>query len=169
MKKSILLTFVMAAVVTSTLLTGCGKDSVKGETCFEYIGTDTGYHKIFLGALPAPLDPIRDTLTVTKTGDKIYVKSAILNASLTGKADVSNCNKILLDSFISIDTIFIPSETFGQVKIWNVRAGGTGTVTATGVTTSLIVAKGRTNIGVLGLDNLDGKRLELSGKFLRLP
>lgn len=170
MKKTLLLTSILAAFFVATFTISCDKKTdPKTPTCPDFVGQDTGFHKIYKGPLEAPLDPIRDSLSVTKTGDNtISVRSDVLKADLPGSIDATNCNKIKLDSFISDDTIRVPSDAFGEVKIWNVRAGGSGEYKDGKVSTSIKVAKGKTNIGVLGLDNLDGKGLELKGTFTPL-
>ncbi len=46
MKKSILLTFVLAAGFVATFLTGCGTDPAP--TCNSITGRDTGVHNVYI-------------------------------------------------------------------------------------------------------------------------
>lgn len=178
MKKSILLTFVLAAGFVATFLTGCGSDG--GSTnpnCNTIAGRDTGSHIVFIDALNPGLSPISDTLDASVSGSTVSIASKALGRTLTGTASASDCNTINLDSVIfSIgDTLRIPTTTLpvpgGVVKIWNIRAGGTGTITSNGANTKINIAKGNTNIGPTPLDlrNLSGLKLNLRGTFLKLP
>ncbi len=182
MKKSILLTFVLAAGFVATFLTGCGSDPAP--TCNSITGRDTGSHVIYFGSNTNSLLPlISDTLdAVAINGDSVTIKSKALgNKTLTGKLDPNNCNKIILDSFVvgdgPSDTLKIPTATLpidgGLVKIWNVRAGGSGEITANGAKTQLNIVKGKTNIVIGPIDfttipNALGP-LSLRGTFLKLP
>ncbi|MBK9793667.1 MAG: hypothetical protein IPP60_11425 [Sphingobacteriales bacterium] len=181
MKKSILLTFVLAAGFVATFLTGCGTDS--GPTCNSITGRDTGIHIVYLDELNPGITPIRDTLDATISGDVVTIQSKALGKALVGKISSSNCNLINLDSFFigsgPADTLRITTtstaltlqQNDGVIRIWNVRAGGTGTITSTGATTKLSIAKGNTNITSLGgvLQDLSGRKLNLRGSFLKLP
>lgn len=174
MKKSILLTFVFAAFVVATFLTGCGKTS--SPTCYTVTGRDTGVHVIYLnGVTNAALPQIRDTLdAVVVSGNTVSIASKALGQTITGKIDASDCNKIILDSLILTNTLKFPTTSLpgvDTVRISNVRAGGTGTITASGATTVINIAKGNTNIiiGPFNLTNLAGLGFSLRGSFLRLP
>jgi hypothetical protein len=177
MKKSILFTFVLAAGFVATFLTGCGDDTKSG--CNEGNGRDTGAHTVFINELNTTalgLTPIQDTLDVVKSGTTYTIASKALGRSLTGKEDPANCNNILLDSVIFdlTDTLRIPTSTLpipgGVVKIWGIRGGGSGTVTATGSTTRINIVAGKTNISEpIDLTNLNGLKLNLRGNFLNLP
>ena len=69
-----------------------------------------------------------------------------------------------------MDTLVINSTTLGRVTIYDIRAGGTGSITSTGVTTKITIAKGHTNItSPINLTNLNGLGLNLQGTFLKLP
>lgn len=182
MKKSILLTFVLAAGFVATFLTGCGNDKSE-PTCYSITGTDTGSHVIYFGSNTNSILPkISDTLnSVAINGDSVTITSKALgNKTLTGKLDPNNCNKIILDSFVvgdgALDTLKIPTSTLpldgGVVKIWNVRAGGFGTITSNGATTQLNIVKGKTNIVIGPIDfttipNALGP-LSLRGNFLKI-
>lgn len=175
MKKSILLMFVMAAGFVATFLTGCG-DGGEGPTCYSIAGRDTGAHIVFIDALNPGLTPISDTLDAVVTGSEVEISSKALGRTLTGTISASDCNSIVLDSviFVEGDTLKIASSTLpvpgGVVKIWNIRGGGTGTVTSTGATTRINIAKGNTNItDPINLSNLSGLKLNLRGTFKKLP
>lgn len=174
MKKSILLTFVLAAAFVATFLTGCGSDPAP--TCYTVSGRDTGVHVIYLnGVTNAALPQIRDTLdAVVISGDSVVIASKALGQSITGKIDPNDCNKIILDSLILTNTLKFPTTSLpglDTVRISNVRAGGTGTITAAGATTVINIAKGNTNIiiGPFNLTNLAGLGFSLRGNFLKLP
>ncbi|MCC6584073.1 MAG: hypothetical protein IT271_10240 [Chitinophagales bacterium] len=175
MKKSILLTFVLAAGFVATFLTGCGDGGTDGPTCFSIAGRDTGAHVVYIDALNPGLTPISDTLDATVSGSNVSIFSTALGRTLTGTISASNCNSIALDSviFAEGDTLKISSSTLpvpgGVVKIWNIRGGGTGTITSTGATTRINIAKGNTNITApINLSNLAGLKLNLRGTFLKL-
>lgn len=171
MKKSIFLTFVLAAGFAATFLTGCGDDSaVSG--CIDVTGTDTGSHKVYIGSIAAPLSPIQDTLTASVSGSNVTIESKALGRDLTGTIDASDCNKVNLDSVIFVpgDTLFINSTTLGLVKIWGIRGGGSGTINSAGVNTSITISKGATNItSPINLTNLNGLGLNLKGTFKKIP
>lgn len=161
MKKTLFLSAFVAFFAATFLTTGCTDDK-KSPTCYKAAGLDTGAHTIFVGGNPLSILPlIHDSLTVVSvTSDSITIKSLSLGGkTLTGKLDKNNCNNIILDSLIigsgPTDTIKIPTTLplpGGAVKIWNVRAGGSGTLTAKGATTTLNIAKAKTNITVAGFD-----------------
>lgn len=170
MKKQ-LLAFSLVAVVLASFLAGCGDDNGGGGSCdvTAYVGTDTGSHKIFVNGIPGStlgLGDIQDTLTISEissTSINIYANSLSLN--LTGNIN-PNCS-ITMDSVIfgAGDTIYIASATFGQVKIYNVRAGGSGSQSGNTVSTSIKIKKGNTNLALL--PNL--QNVELKGTFKRVP
>jgi hypothetical protein len=169
-----LLIFSFVALIIASFSVGCGEDAVDG--CVDLNGRrDTGAHVVWLGAINPGLTPINDTLDATASGDELRIASKALGRILTASVDPADCNKILFDSviFATDDTLRIESSTLpvpgGIVKIWNIRGGGSGTVTETGVTTSIKIAKGNTNITApVNLSNLAGLNLELKGKFLKL-
>ncbi len=177
MKKSILLTFVLAAGFAATFLTSC-TEKTDGD-CNQANGRDTGAHIVFINELNTSslgLTPIQDTLDATVTGSTVSITSTALGRTLTGTIDPSDCNKILLDSviFSEGDTLKIPTATLpipgGIVKIWGIRGGGTGTVTPTGSTTRINIVAGKTNISApIDLTNLNNLKLNLRGTFLNLP
>lgn len=176
MKKSIFVLFVLAAAVVAPFLTSCGSKTPTGPTCFSIAGRDTGAHAVFIDALNPGLSPISDTLDATVSGSNVTIHSTALGRSLTGTISSSDCNSIALDSVIFApgDTLTISSSSLpvpgGVVKIWNIRGGGTGTITANGATTRINIAKGNTNISApINLTNLAGLKLNLRGTFLRLP
>lgn len=158
-------------VVTAKNDLGCtGSATFTVGTCYSINGkTDTGAHKIYIGSLLAPLDPIRDTLSATVSGSTATIHSRTLNRNLTGTVD---CNSLTLDSLIFApgDTLVINSSSLGRVKMYNIRAGGTGTITSTGLSTKITIVKGNTNItSPINLTNLNGLGLNLQGTFLHLP
>ena len=174
--KKLLLTFVFAAFLVATFLTGCTSDPTGGPTCYSIAGRDTGDHVVFIDALNPGLTPIRDTLDATVSGSSVNIYSTALGRNLTGTISSSDCNAIALDSviFSAGDTLKIETTTLpvpgGVVKIWNIRAGGTGTITSTGATTRINIAKGNTNISSpINLTNLTGLKLNLRGSFLKVP
>lgn len=171
MKKT-LLSFTIAAGIAATLLSGCGKDPVN--TAFDYNGSYKGAHRVNINNLDvsALVDPIQDTLRVTKTpgNPNISVYSAVIGRTLTGTLDTVS-GIATLDSLIfdPTDTLKIASTTVaGGVRIWGVRAGGSGKITTAGVlTTSIKIKKGFSNINIAGFDltNLSTANLELKGTF----
>lgn len=171
MKSKLLFAFAVVAAFAAVIVSGCSKSSSTTTTgCYSIDGvTDTGAHKIYIGSLAAPLDPISDTLTATVSGSTATIYSNALKRNLTGTV---NCNAVTLDSVIFApgDTLVINSTTLGRVTIFNIRAGGTGTITSTGVTTKITIVKGNTNItSPINLTNLNGLGLNLQGTFLKLP
>jgi hypothetical protein len=173
--KKLLLTFVFAAFLVATFLTGCTSDPT-GPTCYSIAGRDTGQHLVFIDALNPGLTPIQDTLDATVSGSNVSISSTALGRTLTGTISSSDCNSIALDSviFADGDTLKIASSTLpvpgGVVKIWNIRGGGTGVITSTGATTRINIAKGNTNISSpINLTNLSGLKLNLRGSFLKVP
>ncbi|MCC6517161.1 MAG: hypothetical protein IT275_12500 [Chitinophagales bacterium] len=172
MKKTILFTFVFAAFFAATFMTSCSNTS--GPTCHSVAGSDTGAHSIYMDALHIGLlAPIRDSLHASVSGSDVTISSSALGRNITGKISASDCNAIVLDSVIFLpgDTVSIPSAIApgGMVKIYDVRAGGSGTITATGATTKISVAKGKTNISSpIDIRNIDGMKLNLRGTFLKV-
>lgn len=171
MKRNFVLSFVLAAMFAATFMTSCNSDK-KGPTCYSVAGTDTGAHAIFLGTINPGLAPIRDTLVASVSGSNVTIHSAAMGRNLTGTINASDCNKIDLDSVIfgPLDSLKIPSTIVpsGYVVIKNIRAGGTGMITATGATTQINIAKGNTNItSPVNLTNLNGLGLNLKGTFLK--
>ena len=171
MKKQ-LLAFSLVAVVLASFLAGCGDDDGGGGGSCEasaYVGTDTGSHKIFVNGIPGStlgLGDIQDTLTITDLGsNKVNIFANSLSLNLPGTLN-ANCS-VTLDSVIFEpgDTIFINSATFGQVKIFNVRAGGSGSQSGNTVSTSIKIKKGNTNLALL--PNL--QNVELKGTFKGVP
>lgn len=151
--------------------TGSGIFSVIN--CFSVTGRDTGTHTLFIDALNPGLSAIRDTLDILKTGNLVTINSSALGRFLSGTI---SCNDITLDSLIfsNGDTLRIPTTTLpvdnGIVKIWGIRAGGTGTVIENGLTTKINIAKGSSNItSPINLSNLSGLKMNLRGTFLKLP
>ena len=166
MKKHFL-AFSLVAVVLATFLVGCGDETNGGCTPNASIfnGTDTGSHKVYVNGIYGIVPDIQDTLTGTATSDtRVEIYDNALKQTLYGTIDAANCSKIILDSLIygPGDTLVINSATLGVVKIYNIRAGGTGTISGSTVTTSIKIKKGNTNLGILPtLTNV-----ELKGTFL---
>lgn len=176
MKKSILLTFVLAAAISATLLTGCGKDSATNNTsnCTSFAVKDTGAHKIYLGSLPAPLSPIHDSLVGSVDGNKVTISSSALGRNITGTINSTDCNKVDLDPiiFAADDSLKIATSLPGLggfVIIKNIQATGSGTINSAGeVTTIINISKGSTNItSPINLTNLAGLGLNLKGSFIK--
>jgi len=179
MKKT-LFAFTLAAGFAATLLTGCGPDET-GTTCSPdgFKGTFNGAHKVWIGSADLAalniIPAIDDQLSSNVVGDSINISSELLPISLTGTISASNANLINLDSLIlgPGDTIRIPSGVAPDsvLKIYDLRAGGTGTLDCNKVTTSLKVRSGKTNLtiafGSFNLSNLTGLNLELKGSFDR--
>ena len=177
MKKKLFLAFVIAAGFSATLLTGCGDDT---NTCNPdgFKGTFNGNHKVKIGladlAALGVVDPIPDVLVSSVTGSQVSITSDLLPIALTGTISASNSNLLNLDELIlgAGDTIRIPSGIAPDdtMKIWDLRAGGTGNLDCNTVTTSLKVKAGKTNLGSIGgfnLANLNNLNLELAGSFTR--
>ncbi|HQD12317.1 MAG TPA: hypothetical protein PLW43_05180 [Chitinophagales bacterium] len=163
------MSFTFAAATAAVLLSGCGDD--KETVCPTIAGEYVGTHKVYLGALDAStlgVTPIEDTLSADNAAGATDIElfTAVINMALTGKA---NCNTVALDSVIfgPNDSLVIPSATFGQVIIKEVRAGGSGTINGNKLTTSLKIKKGKTNIktDLIDLRDLSGRNLELKGSF----
>lgn len=172
MKKTLLLTSIVAFFAATFLTSGC-KTETKGPTCNSVVGRDTGAHTVFIDALNPGLAPIRDTLDATVSGSAVTIHSTALGRNITGTIKSDDCNTIALDSVIfnAGDTLVIPSTLVpsGFVKIWGIRGGGTGTISATGAKTQINIAKGSTNItSPINLTNLAGLKLNLRGTFLKL-
>lgn len=169
MKKQ-LLAFSLVAVVLASFLAGCGDDDGGGGGCSgvsQFVGTDTGSHKVYVNGIYGIVPDISDTLVGTATGETtIDIYDYALKETLKGTLDASNCNKIILDSLIygPGDTLVIESSTLGTVKIYNIRAGGTGSVSGNTITTSIKIKKGNTNLSILPtLSNV-----ELKGTFKKI-
>ncbi len=176
-----LLIFSFIAMVIASFSVGCGKSDSVNE-CTDFPRNDTGAHAVYINGIPPGLN-IHDSLQSSQSGLTLTITSLALGRNLIGHQDSIDCNKIAMDSLIigdgPTDTLKIPTTSLpipgGFVKIWNVRAGGTGTVTPTGVTTSIKIKRGETNINVgppgfpitLDLRDLSGKNLELKGSFKR--
>jgi hypothetical protein len=177
-----LLIFSFIAMVIASFSVGCGK-SDSSANCFDVVATDTGAHSIFLGSgdlSSAGLEPIRDCLVVSKVNtDSIRIYSKVLDTTITGKIDPTDCNRIILDSLIITGNAlsFATTSTvlgIDTVKISKVRAGGYGEITATGAKTYITIAKGTTNIttpiNLTDLGNLlGGAKIGLRGTFLKIP
>lgn len=173
MKKSILFTFVFAAVISVTLFTGCGKDAPVAD-CYSFNVVDTGAHKVYIGSLLAPLDPIHDSLVGTVNGSTVTISSVALGRNITGKISESDCNRVDLDPIV-----FGPNDSLevatslpipgGFVVIKNIEATGFGTINSSGaVSTTINISKGNTNItSPINLTNLAGLGLILKGSFIK--
>ena len=175
MKKH-LLAFSLVAVVIATFLVGCGSDSGPGgcSGTTQFVGTDTGYHRVYLNGadVHALVPDIQDTMTVTSTSTTtITLHDNALQRDLFGTLDPSNCNKVILDSVIfgAGDTLVINSATLGRVTIYNIRAGGSGTISGSTVATSIKIKKGNTNIGPSPVDLRSLTNVELKGNFKVVP
>lgn len=175
MKKSIFLTFVLAVGFAATFLTtSCGDDAATAD-CYSFAVTDTGGHSVWLGPVKAPLNLIHDSLVGTVSGSTVTISSQALGRDLTGTIDASDCNKVTLDSvrFPVGDTLKIATTLpipGGFVKIWGIRAGGSGTINSSGaVSTSIKIASGNTNLTApLDLSTITpGMKLELKGSFIK--
>ena len=175
MKKSILL-FVIGATTLAAGLVGCKTKECENPTGFS--GTFNGTHKVFIGAADLAalnlVTPIADVIVGSVSGTSVTIGSDILPIDLTGTISASNSNIVNLDSLIlgAGDTIRIPSGIApnGTLKIYDLRAGGTGTLDCKTLTTSLKVKAGKTNLGSIGgfnLANLNNLNLELAGSFTR--
>lgn len=174
MKKTILLTFVLAASFVATFLTGCTTDDTKAPSCYSFNVIDTGAHKIFIGSLLAPLSPIHDSLVGKVIGDSVSIYSLALTRNITGKINASDCNKVDLDPivFAANDSLVIPTTlpiAGGNVIIKNIEATGFGTINSAGeVKTTITISKGSTNISTpINLTNLSGLGLSLKGSFIK--
>ena len=176
MKKTFL-NFTVIAGIAATLLSGCG-DNAKNCNPDGFKGTFNGSHKVKIGsadlAALGVVDPITDVLVSSVSGSQVTISSDLLPINLTGTINASNSNLLNLDSLIlgSGDTIRIPSGIAPNdtLKIWDLRAGGTGTLDCNTVNTSLKVNSGKTNLGAIGsfnLANLNNLNLELAGSFTR--
>ena len=175
MKKSILL-FVIGATTLAAGLVGCKTKECENPTGFS--GTFNGTHKVFIGAADLAalnlVTPIADVIVGSVSGSNVTIGSDILPIDLTGTISASNSNIVNLDSLIlgAGDTIRIPSGIApnGTLKIYDLRAGGTGTLDCKTLTTSLKVKAGKTNLGAIGpfdLSNLATLNLELRGTFTK--
>ena len=175
MKKSILL-FVIGATTLAAGLVGCKTKECENPTGFS--GTFNGTHKVFIGAADLAalnlVTPIADVIVGSVSGTSVTIGSDILPIDLTGTISASNSNIVNLDSLIlgAGDTIRIPSGIApnGTLKIYDLRAGGTGTLDCKTLTTSLKVKAGKTNLGAIGpfyLSNLATLNLELRGTFTK--
>lgn len=134
-------------------------------------GNYKGQHQIFLGTINPGLAPLIDTLNINSAlgSSNINLYSRLLGRNLSGTVNPTT-GDIQLDSviFSPYDTLRFPSTIVpsGIVKIWNVRAGGNGTITATDANTLLNIAKGNSNItSPINLTNLAGIGLNLKGSF----
>ncbi|MFN8238528.1 MAG: hypothetical protein U0T77_10195 [Chitinophagales bacterium] len=150
-----LLIFSFIAVVIASFSVGCGKTDSVNE-CTDFPRNDTGSHAIKAGLLLIPGVSIHDSLQSTQVGNRIAIKSLALNMTIYGTQDATDCNLIKMDTFrigsgpadtikLFTSTLPIPDDT---VRIWDVEAIGSGTVTPTGVTTDLKVIKAKSNITV---------------------
>lgn len=178
MKKT-LLSFTFAAGIAITLLSSCGKESTSTCNPDGFKGTFNGNHKVKIGLANLAdlniIEPIEDQIIGTVVGDSVNITSDLLPIALTGTINASNPNLVNLDSVILGlgDTIRIPSGVAPDsvLKIWDLRAGGTGTLDCNTINTSLKVKTGKTNLtiafGTFNLSNLNNLGLELSGSFKR--
>lgn len=173
MKKTLLMVFALAAGFVATFMSGCSNNE-EGPTCYTSNGLDTGAHLVYIQDLNPGLSPIRDSLTATVSGSNVTINSTALGRTLTGTISASNCNLIELDSviFADGDTLKLPTSLpvpGGIIKIWGIRGDGTGTITSTGSTTRIDIAKGKTNItSPIDLSNLNGLKLNIRGTFLNV-
>jgi hypothetical protein len=132
-------------------------------------GIDTGYHMLFIGDLNPSLTPLRDSLLVLSVAASVIIRSQQIKRVLNG---IISCNTIQFDSiiFLPTDTIRIPTTTLpvsgGDIKIWNVRAGGFATITPTGLNTRINIAQGKSNLTEpIDLSNFSGKDINFRGTF----
>ena len=177
MKKSILL-FVIGVTTLAAGIVSCTSDP-KCSNPDGFSGTFNGTHKVFIGAADLAalnlVTPIADVLVGSVSGSTVSISSDILPIDLTGTISASNSSIVNLDSLITgvNDTIIIPSTIApgGFLKIYDLRAGGTGTLDCKTLTTSIKVKAGKTNlttaIGTFNLSNLAGLNLELRGTFTK--
>ena len=125
MKKSILLTFVLAAGFVATFLTGCGEDNTSSTIKTDnYVGTYYGYFTLeSLAFSNAALDTVigkelLDTLTISENGNAtdniVTATSKVLNTTID---------------------LTLTSETAAKLAITN-KSIQIETVSATGVTAS---------------------------------
>lgn len=152
---------------------------VLGCNSSNFNGRDTGSHTLFINELNASSlgfgQISSDTLDVSKSGNTANLTSKFFNRTITGVFSSSNCNLITLDSIIfsASDTIKILIPTLplpGSIwKLYNLRMGGTATVTTTGFTTRINIANGKTNMSApLDLSNLAGLKMNFRGTFIKL-
>lgn len=143
-------------------ITGCNSSNMNG--------VDTGYHSVYIGSIKAPFNDLRDSLIVSHSGNNVDIVSQQLGRVISGMISASNCNSIALDSMIfsNGDTVRIQSSALGIIKMWNIRAGGTATITSNGLNTIINIAKGNTNIvSPINLSNLAGLNMNFRGTFIK--
>lgn len=167
MKKSILFTFVFAAIVSATLLTGCGKDSTA--TVYKsdnYIGTYYGYFSLTkLAFSNAALDTVigkqlLDTLTITENGNTtdniITAKSKVLNTTIDITLTSETAGTLAItNKSITIETVSATEVTASGSTNYNTSTKAL-TLTATATAGKVF------NLAILGI-----AKPELAGNFTK--
>lgn len=177
MKSKLLFSFAVVAAFAVVMFSGCSKssDTNTNDGCFDFAtASDTGQHTVYAGSVALPLSKIHDSLYANVSGTTVTVHTQALDRNLVGHINSSDCNQIDLDSVIfgDLDTLRIPTTLPGLggfVKIWGVRAGGTGKIDANGVlSTQINVVNGHTNINApIDLTNISPSLgLNLKGTFI---
>ena len=133
MKKSILLTFVFGAIIsTAALLTGCGKDSTASSIKTDnYIGTYYGYFTLErLAFSNAALDTVigkqlPDTLTISENGNTtdniVTATSKVLNTTIDLTLTSETAAKLAItNKNVQIQTVSATSVTASGTTSYNV-------------------------------------------------
>lgn len=171
MKKSILLTFVLAAAISATLLTGCGKDSASsGIKSDNYIGTYYGYFSLTRLAISSPaLDTVigkqlPDTLTITENGNTTDNIVTATSKTLNTTIDLTLTSETTADLAITNKSVNIQT-----VAATNVSANGKSTYNTSTKALNLTATAtaGSVNFGGTVLPILGLARPELAGVFTK--
>ena len=133
MKKSILLTFVLAAGFVATFLTGCGDDETSTIKTDNYVGTYYGYFTLeSLAFSNAALDTVigkelLDTLTISENGNAtdniVTATSKVLNTTI----DLTLTSETAAKLAITIKSIQIETVSATGVTASGTTAYNTGT------------------------------------------
>lgn len=168
MKKSILLTFVLAAGFVATFLTGCGDGGSTVYNSTNYVGTFHGYFTLESLAFSNPaLDTVigkqlLDTLTISENGNTedniVTATSKVLNTSL----DVTLTSETTGSIAINNKSITIETTT-----ATNVNASGSTTYNPT--TKALTISATATSGTVFSLPVLGIAKPKLGGYFTKQP
>ena len=166
MKKSILLTFVLAATIGASLLTGCGKDDNSTIKTDNYIGTYYGYFTLEKLAFSNPaLDTVigkqlLDTLTITENGNTtdniVTANSKVLNTTIDITLTAESAATLAITN---------KSVTIASVAATGVTASGTANYNTS---TKFLTIKATATAGtVFSLQLLGLAKPELGGYFTK--
>jgi hypothetical protein len=166
MKKSnLFFTLVIALIVSSALLSGCGKPAATTYDETGYSGSFVGYHRLIDSANLSILGDVDfsfyDTLLVTNgtdlTDGKLYAKSSYLNGN-TIEIDIAKTTSNITPKLIG--TLVIGGTTLTEAKV----GAGSNATWNTDKTTAMVRLTAGATFGVIVLP----PSLRLWGDFTKL-